>query len=210
MTIKVETIICGPLENNVYIVFDIDSLEAIVIDPSFEPEKIGGVILANQLNVQKILITHAHFDHFYGVPYLLQNFPDIKSVYLHMNDLNLWQEGGAGRKYLPDNLDIEAPFHFVKHGGTIEVNNSTFQVRLAPGHSSGSVIYYCEAIQSAFVGDVIFYHSIGRTDLQDGDQDELISSIHSQILTLPGSTHLYPGHGPATSVAEESRNNPFL
>jgi glyoxylase-like metal-dependent hydrolase (beta-lactamase superfamily II) len=98
----------------------------------------------------------------------------------------------------------------VTHGDKLPLGKSVFEVRHVPGHSSGSVIYYCQEIHSAFVGDLIFYHSVGRTDLEDGDGAKLVQSIQSQILTLPNDTILYPGHGPATTVAEEVKNNPYI
>jgi glyoxylase-like metal-dependent hydrolase (beta-lactamase superfamily II) len=98
----------------------------------------------------------------------------------------------------------------ISSGEKLILNGSSIEVRLVPGHTQGSVVYYFEEIHSAFVGDVIFYHSIGRTDLGDGTQEQLLESIRSQVMTLPGETILYPGHGQPTTVAEEARNNPFL
>lgn len=210
MTLQVETLVCGPIENNVFIIFDTDTKEAVVIDPSFEPEKIIFFLQENHLHVNRVLITHAHFDHFYGLPHLLQKISSINTVHLHKLDLLQWQSGGGARKFLGSMLDVNAPFVFVNHSEKVPLGKSVFEVRHVPGHSSGSVIYYCEEIHSAFVGDLIFYHSVGRTDLEDGDGAKLLQSIQSQILTLPDDTVLYPGHGPATTVAEEAKHNPYI
>ena len=87
---------------------------------------------------------------------------------------------------------------------------STVEVREVPGHSPGSVIFYCAELGAAFVGDAIFRESIGRTDLAGGDYPALVAAIRAQIFTLPDETALLPGHGPATSVGYEKDNNPYL
>ena len=206
----VETIICGPLENNVYVVFDDETLEAVVIDPSIGTESVFSFIQSKKLSVKQILITHAHFDHFYGVPYLLKMMPAIQSVLLHESDHNQWQTGGGAKKFSGFHLEVEAPLRFVNDGEIIPFGERSCEVRLAPGHSAGSVIYYFSELKSAFVGDVIFLHGIGRTDLDDGNTSQLLDSIRRKVFTLPDDTILYPGHGPTTTVLEEKSNNPFL
>jgi glyoxylase-like metal-dependent hydrolase (beta-lactamase superfamily II) len=210
MTLLVETIVCGPLENNVYVVYDDKTLKALVIDPSIGTDSVAAFIKKNALEVQQVLITHAHFDHFYGVPYLLKKIPTIQAVVLHEQDHAQWQSGGGARKYIGMRLVVDAPLLFVKDSDVVEFGEHCFEVRLAPGHSAGSVLYYFSELKCAFVGDVIFYHGIGRTDLDDGDEAQLLESIHQQVFTLPDETVLLPGHGPATTVLEERTNNPYL
>jgi glyoxylase-like metal-dependent hydrolase (beta-lactamase superfamily II) len=207
---KVQSFVCGPLENNVYIIFDEKTRLGIVIDPSFETEIISEFILSNQITIQKILITHAHFDHYIGVPSLMNQFSSIQSVCLNNADLDLWQTGGGMKKFMHDDLQVTAPLQFIADHEIIKLDEVSIEARATPGHSSGSLTYYCQKLNCAFVGDAVFFHSIGRTDLDGGDQDQLIQSIHQHILSLPAETILYPGHGPATTVAEERINNPFL
>jgi glyoxylase-like metal-dependent hydrolase (beta-lactamase superfamily II) len=98
----------------------------------------------------------------------------------------------------------------LRHGQTLYLGSNQLEVRHAPGHTRGHVMFYCEADQVLFCGDVIFQGSIGRTDLPGGDYETLIASIHSQVLTLPDHTRLLSGHGPTTTVGDERRFNPFL
>ena len=210
MNLKVKTFICGPLKNNVYVVFDDQTRVALIIDPSLDLEPVTHFIQQQSLAPESILITHAHFDHFYGVPYLQQTFPAIKNVYLHSGDLTLWRNGGGMPEFLGKPLVVQDPNCLIAHGQTIQFGGHTIEIRHAPGHSLGSVIYYFQELATVFCGDVIFFHSIGRTDLADGNHSELINSIQGQILSLPPETHLLSGHGPATTVAEEKANNPFL
>lgn len=210
MTLQIETLVCGPLENNVYIVFDENSHEAVIFDPSFEPEKILRFLEKKKLALIKILITHSHFDHFIGVADLARVIDVKDAIYLHRDDLDLWQSGGGSKIFLGKDLEVISPTNFVTDEDKILFGGHEFEVRHSPGHSSGSVIYYLAEQKSAFVGDVIFYHSIGRTDLNGGNQMQLLNSIRSKVFTLPPDTILYPGHGPSTSVSEEMQNNPYL
>jgi glyoxylase-like metal-dependent hydrolase (beta-lactamase superfamily II) len=90
------------------------------------------------------------------------------------------------------------------------LGTSSFEVRHAPGHTPGHVIFYCAAEKIAFCGDVLFAGSIGRTDLPGGSYERLMRSIHEQVLSLPDEVRLYSGHGPATTVGQERISNPFL
>jgi glyoxylase-like metal-dependent hydrolase (beta-lactamase superfamily II) len=181
-----------------------------VIDPSIGTEKVATFINKQNLDVRQILITHAHFDHFYGVPYLLNKIPSIQTVLLHELDHLQWESGGGAKKYIGVRLQVEAPLRFVKDAEFVTFEEHSCEVRLAPGHSAGSVLYYFSEINCAFVGDVIFFHGVGRTDLEDGNSEQLLESIRRQVFSLPDETVLYPGHGPATTVREEKSNNPFL
>ena len=92
----------------------------------------------------------------------------------------------------------------------LSIGNITFTVLHTPGHTPGDVTYYCESERAAFCGDLIFFHGVGRTDLAGSNERDLIASIENKIFTLPEDTILYPGHGRATTVAEEKQNNPFI
>jgi len=210
MTLTYKTFILGPIQNNSYLVYDDETRQALVIDPAMEPEPIAKFVRDNGLILEKVFVTHGHFDHYYGLPYLLNEFPSIKEVDLHPGDLDLWNNGGGARHFWGKSIQVTEPNHLLIDGESLTLGKHEFSFRYAPGHSNGSVVYYSQELNCAFVGDVIFYHSIGRTDLDDGDLNRLLESIRTRVFTLPEDTLLLPGHGESTSVAEEKTNNPFL
>jgi glyoxylase-like metal-dependent hydrolase (beta-lactamase superfamily II) len=210
MTLTIKTYILGPIQNNSYLVYDDATRQALVIDPPIEPAPIADFIRENDLMLEKVFVTHGHFDHYYGLPFLMNEFPSLQEVALHPDDLALWNSGGGARHFWGNSIPVVEPNHLLIDGEILHLGEHEFTFRFAPGHSNGSVIYYCQELSCAFVGDVIFYHSIGRTDLDGGNQNQLLESIRTQVFTLPEDTWLLPGHGESTTVAEEKANNPFL
>lgn len=210
MTLHLELITTGQLGNNVCVLFDETSKKAVVIDPSFEPQPVLQFIQENQLEVESIWLTHGHFDHFAGIEFLNAHLQERPKLGLHNDDLDLLRDGG-GSKYFHFPIPIpEDPDLYFEDGQELFLGTSSIQVRHAPGHSQGSVIFYIAGLSTAICGDVIFYHGVGRTDLAGGNHQTLVASIRNQVLTLPPKTRLIPGHGEETSVEEEMLNNPFL
>ncbi|NPV55501.1 MAG: MBL fold metallo-hydrolase, partial [Anaerolineae bacterium] len=122
----------------------------------------------------------------------------------------LWQHAG-GAHHFGYNIELNLdPTMMLAHGEMIVLGESAIEVRHTPGHSPGHVIFYAAGEQVCFCGDVIFRRSIGRTDLPGGSHEQLLESIRSQVLSLPGETRLLSGHGPETTVANEVRDNPYL
>jgi hydroxyacylglutathione hydrolase len=157
--------------------------------------------------VDKILLTHGHFDHV-GAVRLLRETSGAK-VFIHPDDAERMTT--ARRQGLIFGLSVPdppAPDVLVGDGDTVAFEDRAFRVAHTPGHTPGCVSYILEAM--AFVGDLIFAGSIGRTDLPGGDHDALIRAVREKIFVLPDDTVLFPGHGPATTVGEEKRSNPFF
>jgi len=210
MTIKVWVFSTGQLSNNVVFLIDEESKETIVVDPSYEPEIMLDFINKEHLKVKMILLTHGHFDHFAGVNYLISKLPEKPQLAMHRDDLELLKDGGGSKEFHMPVLPPDDPDIFLEDQMELKFAGASIQVRLAPGHTPGSVIFYVPDVGTAICGDVIFYHSVGRTDMAGGSHETLIESIRKQVLTLPQDTRLIPGHGEETTVREEMLHNPFL
>jgi hydroxyacylglutathione hydrolase len=206
----IQAFVLGQIENNTYLLSDSKTKHAIVIDPAFGIETVIQTMRKQDLQLCAIWITHAHFDHIAGVRQLLQDFGQKIPVFLHKDDLALWEAGGGA----PDfgfNFDPKArPTDFLEHGQQLRFGDQAIEVRHTPGHTPGHVIFYWAEQQSVFCGDLIFYHGVGRTDLAYSDAQALIQSIHENVFPLPEETKLLSGHGRPTTVREEKDQNPFL
>ena len=200
----------GPVVTNSYLIADSDTKEAAVIDPAWD----GGLIVETardkNWSIKNIWLTHAHFDHIGGIADIVKACDPPPPIALHPDDFPLWQMQG-GAPYFGMQIDPgPTPSMKLEHGLKLVLGNYRFEVRHAPGHTPGHVVFYCEQEGIVFCGDVVFQGSIGRTDLPGGSYQTLIDSIRSQILTLPDSTRLLSGHGPETSVGVERNINPYL
>ncbi|MFZ6030391.1 MAG: MBL fold metallo-hydrolase [Chloroflexota bacterium] len=208
--LEIVTFVLGPVQTNAYLLADAGSGEAAVIDPAWD----GHVILADAQRrgwrIGHIWYTHAHFDHIGGAAGVADGLKTPPVVALHPQDYPLWRlQGGAPLFGL--NLDPgPEPTFDLAHGQTFHLGGNVIEVRHCPGHTRGHVIFYCAADGLAFVGDVIFQGSVGRTDLPGGDHDTLLESIRTQVLSLPDGVRLLSGHGNPTTVGQERHSNPYL
>jgi len=208
--LTIHTLILGSLENNTFILADDASGEAGVVDPSFELEPIIDLLEENQYRLRFILLTHAHYDHTINALSLSNRYTPTIPIGLHPSDQSLWKDGcGADLFGLHFKPDRDTDLHLY-HGQILSLGLEEIEVRHTPGHSPGSVVFILHTNQTVIAGDLIFYHGIGRTDLPGGDTIVLTRSIQTQIFRLPRTYHLLPGHGPATTVAEEIDHNPYL
>lgn len=210
MTITIQTYILGPIKNNTYVIIDEDTKQAALVDPAIPSKQIFTFIEQNGITLKYMLITHAHFDHIGGVKWFQGLTKDHVPVVMHPQDRDLWVDGGGAKNFGFKFDPGKVPDLFVEDQQNLKLGNCEFKVLHTPGHSHGHVTYAFIDDQIAFCGDLIFYHSVGRTDLADGNTEHLENSIRQKIFTLPDDTILYPGHGKPTSVKEEKENNPFL
>lgn len=202
--------ILGPVQTNSFLIADPRTGEAAVIDPAWDGQRLAAEAQSRGWRIGNIWLTHAHFDHLGGSAGVADATDPPPPVALHPDDYPLWRaQGGAPLFGLHIDPGPEPTIDLV-HGQILRLGSNQLEVRHAPGHTRGHVVFCCAAEKLAFCGDVIFQGSIGRTDLPGGDYDTLIRSIHSQILTLPGDTRLLSGHGPETTVEMERIYNPFL
>jgi len=197
----------GAFAMNCYLAICEETRSAALIDPGDEADRIILEVARTGANVEKILVTHAHLDHVrearqvkehYGVPLLMHE----ADLFLLQNLSAQAQAFGLGAA-LPPEVD-----EYVTEGDRVTVGKIAFEVLHTPGHSPGSVTYVTAG--HAFVGDVLFAGSIGRTDLPGGSYEELLQTIRMKLLPLGDETVIYPGHGPKTTIGQERRTNPFL
>ena len=200
----IKTFIEPPIDNNNYLLIDEQSKEAALVDCSAVDDNIKKALDENGAKLKYILLTHGHFDHIAGIR------PDINAqIVMNKNDLN-WLN--KVNQYLPmfgmpemtiPNIDI-----FVEDNSKLMLGNNEIKVIHTPGHTQGGVCYLIDG--KLFSGDTIFRESVGRTDLEGGDFDQIIDSITNKIFTLAPETLIYPGHGRMTSVEWEKEHNRFI
>ncbi|MEP1151389.1 MAG: MBL fold metallo-hydrolase [Balneola sp.] len=199
----------GPFAENTYLL--INNGSAILIDPGFsnEAEYQSFRKALGKIKLEAIVLTHAHVDHVLGLQRVLKDF-EVK-VYVNTDDLFLWENFGSQAtmfglnqvafSFTPEALPKDAEF---------EVGEFKFECLYTPGHSPDHTSLYFKNEELVIAGDALFKGSIGRTDLYQGDFEVLEKSIKEKLYTLPENTKVYPGHGPATTVAYEKANNPFV
>jgi len=212
MSLTVHGITFNPFEENTYIIVA-ENKGCIVIDPGcFDtPEQNELVRKIDELSSKpvKLINTHCHIDHILGNAFVASKYN--LGLEIHEGELPVLHAGPviAGMYGIPYDPS-PAPSQFIKEGIDIELGSEKLKVLFTPGHSPASICFYYPQGGWLIGGDVLFYESIGRTDLPGGDYDTLINSIRTQLFTLPDDTIVYPGHGPQTTIGYEKMFNPFL
>lgn len=181
-----------------------------VVDPGGDLARILEYVEKEGIELDKILLTHAHIDHA-GATSELSGRLKLPIIGPHREDQFLIESLAAqGAMFGLGTASSFVPDRWLDQGDVIEVGEERFEVRHCPGHTPGHIIFYNPAHNFAIVGDVLFQGSIGRTDLPRGDHATLLASIRDQLLTLPDDTTFLPGHGPTSTIGHERAGNPFL
>ncbi len=202
----------NPFQENTYLITD-DKKQCWIIDPGMydnrETKSFFEYIEKKQLVPQSIINTHTHLDHIFGVQACKDEY---KIPFLmHEKDLPVLKGAKGSAMLFGFTFDrIPEPDAFLTEDTIYKLGSEDMEIRLAPGHSPGSIVFYHKAGNWLIGGDVIFNGSIGRTDLPGGDFNTLIRSIQTQLFNLPEETIIYPGHGPSTTIGNEKTDNPFL
>jgi glyoxylase-like metal-dependent hydrolase (beta-lactamase superfamily II) len=202
-----KTLIVGELETNCYILGDEKTREGIVIDPGGDFKLIEKALKELNLDVKYIVLTHGHSDHI-GVLSELKKYTGAQ-ILIHKEDAGMLSNPEKNLSVFSYNpFSAPGADRLLKDKDKIRIGKIELEVLHTPGHTEGSISLLTDKV--IFTGDLIFCGSVGRTDLPGGSYQRLLRSIQDKILDKTDDTVIYPGHGPATSVGEERKNNPFL
>lgn len=207
---KIMYMVLGPFMTNTYILYNEETMEGLVVDPSFSPEHYIKAISENKIHLRSIFLTHGHVDHMAGMNELRKAFPAAK-MYMDKRDQPFLRDPEKNLSYmfpvptLVDDADV-----WVKDGDEIETCGYTFQVIDTAGHTPGGISFYMKREGLVFTGDSLFQGSIGRTDFPGGSLKELTGTIKKNLFSLPDSTVVLSGHGEQTTIGQEKKTNPFL
>ena len=203
----------NPFQENTYILHD-ETKECIIIDPGcftqVEKDTLVKFIEDNELKPVRLINTHCHLDHIFGNYFVSQKYN--LELEIHEGELPVLESvPRVCQQYgIPFSEPEVKPGRFIEEGEEIKFGNTVLKTLFTPGHSPASISFFCEKDKYVIAGDVLFYGSIGRTDLPGGNFQTLISVIKEQFFTLGDDVKVYPGHGPATTVGFEKANNQFL
>lgn len=206
----IDTIVVGPYATNTYIVGDETSRQGMIIDPGDEVDNIMARVTAAGLNIKQLVLTHGHIDHVGA----LKGIKDAAGaeMAIHSEDLSFLTGKGARLiSMLIAGLSYPkppTPERLLADGDTVTVDGLSFEIIHTPGHTRGGICLFGEGV--LFSGDTLFNGGIGRTDLPGGSYQQILESIRQRLMVLPDDTVVYPGHGPATTIGDERRDNPFL
>ena len=181
-----------------------------IVDPGLSPQPLLDHLRRAGLSPERILLTHGHCDHMAGVAAVKEAFPG-SVVTAPAGDAGMLGDPVANLS-LPLGLGVAAVAadQTLSPGEELAMGPLTWRVLDAAGHTPGGVAYYCRPAEVVLSGDALFAEGIGRTDIPGADESQLLRNIREGLLTLPGSTRVLPGHGPATTIAHERQANPFL
>jgi glyoxylase-like metal-dependent hydrolase (beta-lactamase superfamily II) len=206
--VRIEQRTVGVFEENCYLVIDDETRRAVLIDPGDEGDRIVAMVRAADVELDAIWLTHAHVDHIGAVAAVVREFG--VPVLLHPLDLPYYTQLSA-RAAVMYGIDFEqpdGPDRELAEGDILRCGSLRFDVMHVPGHAPGLVAFTGHGV--SFGGDLLFAGSIGRTDLPFGSPADMTASLARYTGALPDETVVYPGHGPATTIGEEKRTNPFL
>ena len=209
---QIKAFLFNPVQENTYLLYN-EYNECIIIDPGcyFDEEKeiLKAFINLNKLRPKFLLNTHCHLDHVFGNKFIADEYKvTLKTHPLEKSVLNMAPASGLMFNLPFDNY--QGDIIFLEEGDTVTFRDDKLEVIHVPGHSPGSICFYCKKQNFIIGGDVLFQNSIGRTDLPYGSHEDLIKNIKEKLFKLPGNVTVYPGHGSSTTIGEEIKGNPFL
>lgn len=200
-----------PFQQNCSLLYDVDTKEGVLIDPGGEAKRLKSVLEEMGITLKAMWLTHGHLDHAGGADELRETL-GVEVIGPHKDD-QFWMDDignhwakyghpGMGRAVVPD--------RYLEDGDVLEFSGVIFEVLHTPGHTPGHVVIANQDMKIAFVGDVLFQGSIGRTDFPKGNHQQLLDSITSKLWPLGNDMRFVPGHGPMGTFGAERRSNPFV
>ena len=210
--LKIHVFTLNPIQENT-IIISADNGDCCIIDPGCyshnEKAFVDGFLKKNNFKPVLLINTHTHIDHVMGLDWAAKTYQ--LTPQFHELDQPLFERASmSAEKWGLSYTHYEGPVQYLKEGDEIKLGDDILKVLFVPGHAPGHVCFYNATQGFLIAGDTLFKHSIGRTDLPYCNHDDLIKYIHSELLTLPDDTLVYPGHGPTTTIGEEKKSNPFL
>lgn len=208
--LKVQLVPVTPFAQNCSILWDSESKEAVLIDAGGEADKLKAIVKELGISVKQLWITHGHIDHIGAVGELAEYW-QVPVIGPHKDD-EFWIESLAevAQKYgfpIPQAVTVN---QWLQGGDIVQLGEHQFEVRFAPGHTPGHIMFYNAQHKLLWAGDVLFKGSIGRTDFPKGDYQQLIDSIHRECLSLDDDVQFIAGHGEPSTIGYERLHNPFL
>jgi len=210
MSLKFEIIVVTGFQQNCSLIWCTETMEAAVVDPGGDVERILQAIERNGVKVEQILLTHGHLDHAGGAASLARQLH--KRVIGPQKEDDFWLQGMEmqGKQYGFVGAENCTPDQWLNDGDSVQVGNQQLDVYHCPGHTPGHVIFYNKDSKMAFVGDVLFSGSIGRTDFPRGNHADLLNAIVTKLWPLGNDTRFVSGHGEISDFGRERASNPFV
>ncbi|WOT03976.1 MBL fold metallo-hydrolase [Shewanella youngdeokensis] len=207
---KYQLIPVTPFQQNCSLIWCEQTLKAAVVDPGGDVERILAEAASNNVQIEQILLTHGHIDHVGGAAALAKQL-NIEIVGPHIAD-SFWLESlpKQSQHFGFAHSDPLSPTRYLQDGDEVKVGNQSLSVLHCPGHTPGHVVFYSKNDAIAWVGDVLFKGSVGRTDFPQSNHQDLIDSITTKLWPLGKQVQFVPGHGPLSTFGEERVHNPFV
>lgn len=208
----IETFTFNPFQENTYVLYN-EQGHALLFDPGMyfaaELQSLKDYILRRGLEIKGLINTHCHLDHVFGNKWAAETYGLQPQI--HQQEQTIHQSSGSiGEQYGLAFIPYQGPFSLIAEGDTLSLGQDKLEAILVPGHSPGSLAFYCKEQDFVISGDALFLESIGRTDLPGGNHEQLLHSIKEKLFNLPPQTAVYPGHGPKTTIGHEKVHNPFV
>ena len=210
--LKIKVFTFSPIQENTYVLYN-EKSECLIIDPGCyfpeEQQELKDFIDKSGLLPKWLVNTHCHLDHVFGNKFIAETY----NLTLHLHpkeEIVLQFAPTSGLMYDMPFDNYQGEFIFLNEGDKITLGKDELEIIHAPGHSPGSICFYCKEQKFIIGGDVLFNGSIGRTDLPMGDHQTLLNSIKQKLFVLPDDVIVYSGHGPETTIGVEKKSNPFV